>query len=160
MYCTDCCGMEELRRNVQSPSEAHRRIRRDHASELAEDYVELVKELIDERGEARSSVIASRLGVANPTVAKALKRLQAEGLIVHRPYQAVLLTSAGIELAQRGRRRHEIVEAFLQWLGVSAAQASIDAEGIEHHVSVETTKAMETCLRRDKAGKKAGRTRI
>jgi DtxR family transcriptional regulator, manganese transport regulator len=34
------------------------------------------------------------------------------------------------------------VEKFLLHLGVSAATARVDAEGIEHHVSVETLRAM------------------
>lgn len=84
---------------------------------FAEDCVELVAELIAERGKVRSIGIASRLGVANLTVAKALRRFQAEGLNLQKPYQAILLAPAGNELARNGRRRHEIVEAFLRWLG-------------------------------------------
>ena len=57
-------------------SAAFRRIRADHSSELAEDYVELIADLIDEKGEARGSEVALRLGVANATVVKTLKRLQ------------------------------------------------------------------------------------
>ena len=48
-------------------SAAFRRIRADHQSELAEDYVELIADLIDEKGEARGSDVALRLGVANAT---------------------------------------------------------------------------------------------
>ena len=48
-------------------SAAFRRIRADHSSELAEDYVELIADLIDEKGEARGSDVALRLGVANAT---------------------------------------------------------------------------------------------
>ena len=61
-------------------SAAFRRIRADHQSELAEDYVELIADLIDEKGEARGSDVALRLGVANATVVKTLKRLQDAGL--------------------------------------------------------------------------------
>lgn len=125
-------------------SEAYQRVRADHAAELAEDYVELIADLIAELGEARGTDIAKRLGVANPTVAKTLRRLRNEGLIEHRPYHSVFLTDSGAQLAREGRRRHEIVEAFLIGIGVSAPQARIDAEGIEHHVSGETLKAMET----------------
>ena len=48
-------------------SAAFQRIRADHSSELAEDYVELIADLINEKGEARGSDVAMRLGVANAT---------------------------------------------------------------------------------------------
>ena len=46
-------------------------------------------------------------------------------------------------MAKAAKRRHQIVFAFLQSLGVSDAVAMIDSEGIEHHVSGETLKAFQ-----------------
>ena len=129
-------------------SAAFRRVRADHQSELAEDYVELIADLIDERGEARGTDIALRLGVANATVVKTLKRLQDAGLVTQEPYRAIFLTPKGWELAEDGRRKHKIVEGFLLALGVSVETARIDSEGIEHHVSAETLKAMGRFLAR------------
>ena len=130
-------------------SAAFRRVRADHQAELAEDYVELIADLIDERGEARGTDIALRLGVANATVVKALKRLQDQGLVTQEPYRAIFLTGDGWKLAEDGRRRHKIVERFLLALGVSADTARIDTEGIEHHVSRETLSAMAKFLTRN-----------
>ena len=127
-------------------SAAFRRIRADHQTELAGDYVELIADLIDERGEARGTDVAMRLGVANATVVKALKRLQETGLVAQEPYRAIFLTAEGWKMADDGRRKHRIVEGFLLALGVSPATARIDAEGIEHHVSGETLKAMARFL--------------
>ena len=45
--------------------------------------------------------------------------------------------------AEFSQRRHEIVYQFLLALGVSQRTASIDSEGIEHHVSDETLRLME-----------------
>jgi DtxR family manganese transport transcriptional regulator len=129
-------------------SAAFRRIRADHQSELAEDYVELIADLIDEKGEARGSDIALRLGVANATVVKTLKRLQETGLVTQEPYRSIFLTGDGWKMAEDGRRRHRIVEAFLLALGVSEETARIDSEGIEHHVSEETLRAMARFLAR------------
>lgn len=112
------------------------------------DYVELIADLIEETGEARGSDIARRLGVANPTVAKTLKRLLDAGLITQEPYRAIFLTAAGQEIAARSRRKHHIVKEFLLALGVEADTASIDSEGIEHHVSQETLRAMSEFLAR------------
>jgi DtxR family transcriptional regulator, manganese transport regulator len=134
-----------LKRKINSTkiqSAAFKRTRADHQQELAEDYVELIADLIDERGEARGTDIAMRLGVANATVVKMLKRLVDQGLVTQEPYRAIFLTGDGWKLAEDGKRRHQIVERFLLALGLSKETARIDSEGIEHHVSDETLKAM------------------
>ena len=136
-------------RNPRLRSAAFRRVRADHQSELAEDYVELIADLIDERGEARGTDIALRLGVANATVVKTLKRLQDSGLITQEPYRSIFLTGDGWKMADEGRRKHRIVEGFLRALGVGEETARIDAEGIEHHVSEETLRAMARFVARN-----------
>jgi DtxR family transcriptional regulator, manganese transport regulator len=127
-------------------SAAFRRIRADHSAELAEDYVEMIADLVDERGEARCTDIAMRLGVANATVVKTLKRLQAMNLVTQEPYRAIFLTPDGWKMAEDGKRKHAVVEKFLLALGVSLETARIDSEGIEHHVSAETLRAMAKFL--------------
>jgi DtxR family manganese transport transcriptional regulator len=122
-------------------SATFRQTRRARKLELVEDYVELIGDLIAVQGEARQVDIAERLGVAQPTVAKMLKRLAEEGLAVQQPYRGVLLTESGQRLAEGARDRHRVVEAFLLSLGISAETARRDAEGIEHHVSAETLAA-------------------
>lgn len=126
--------------------EGFRKARDARRTELAEDYVELISDLIADGGEARQIDIARRLGVSQPTVAKMLKRLAEEELIVKRPYRGTFLTEKGAQLAAKSRRRHLIVEACLRKLGVSDETARIDAEGIEHHVSDETLAAFERFL--------------
>ncbi|MTW16691.1 manganese-binding transcriptional regulator MntR [Rhodoplanes serenus] len=126
----------------ETRAEGFRQARHARRIELSEDYVELIGDLIRTVGEARQVDIAARLGVAQPTVAKMLKRLADEGLVLQRPYRGVFLTAAGEVLAERSRQRHRVVEAFLCALGVSAETARRDSEGIEHHVSDETLDAM------------------
>ena len=121
--------------------ESFRQAREARRLELVEDYVELIADLIGDGGEARQVDIAARLGVAQPTVAKMLKRLAEDGLVQQRPYRGVFLTEAGLALAVQSRERHRIVEQFLCALGVSPGIARRDAEGIEHHVSAETLEA-------------------
>lgn len=121
--------------------ESFRQAREARRVELVEDYVELIADLIEDCGEARQVDLASRIGVAQPTVAKMLKRLSEEGFVAQRPYRGIFLTEAGQALARKGRARHQIVESFLRALGISPETARIDAEGIEHHVSVETLEA-------------------
>lgn len=130
-------------------SAAFSRTRADHSSELAHDYCELIAELIDEKGEARCTDVALRLGVANATVAKTMKRLAEQGLVEQEPYRAIFLTAEGWKIAEDGKRKHAIVENFLLSLGVSTKTAQVDAEGMEHHVSDETLKAMTRFLARN-----------
>ncbi|GJD51989.1 Transcriptional regulator MntR [Methylobacterium crusticola] len=127
--------------DAEAHSAGFRQVREARRLELVEDYVELIADLIGDGGEARQVDIAARLGVAQPTVAKMLKRLAEEGLVQQRPYRGVFLTEAGRALAAEARERHRIVESFLIALGVSPHVARCDAEGIEHHVSRETLEA-------------------
>lgn len=137
--------------DAESHAEAFQKTRDARRSELVEDYVELIAELIDAEGEARQVEVARRLGVAQPTVAKMLRRLADDGLILQKPYRGIFLTDAGQNLASECRRRHEIVESFLRAIGVGAEVARHDAEGIEHYVSGETLQAFENFVAKKKA---------
>ena len=121
--------------------ESFRQAREARRSALVEDYVELIADLIDDGGEARQVDIAARLGVAQPTVAKMMKRLAEDGLVAQKPYRGAFLTDAGQALALRSRERHRLVEQFLLSLGIAPETARRDAEGLEHHVSEETLDA-------------------
>ena len=114
------------------------RIRRAHQSEVAEDYVEMISDLIEETGEARTVDLAERFGVTSPTVNAIVRRLQRENLVETRPYRSIFLTEAGKALAESSRARHQIVRDFLVTIGVPETIAEEDAEGVEHHVSEET----------------------
>jgi DtxR family manganese transport transcriptional regulator len=126
----------------------HKEVRRAHATEIAEDYVEAIAELITSAGEARVTDLARRLGVSHVTVVRTVARLADEDLVTARPYRSIFLTDAGKALAERSRDRHEVVLRFLEALGVPADIAALDAEGIEHHVSAQTLAAFERYLRR------------
>lgn len=122
---------------------AFQRMRDAHSTEMAEDYVELIGDLIAETGEARLTDLAENLGVSHATAAKVVQRLAREGLIESRPYRSIFLTEQGGKIAEAARRRHRIVHAFLLALGVSEIVAEADSEGIEHHTSPETLAVFE-----------------
>ncbi|MBI3361731.1 MAG: metal-dependent transcriptional regulator [Chloroflexi bacterium] len=66
------------------------------------------------RGErATTGLLASRLGVSLPAVAKMFARLDKAGYLRREPYQGVSLTSAGEREALRSIRRHRLLEVFL-----------------------------------------------
>lgn len=138
---------------ADTQAEGFDRTRSDHRNEIAEDYVELIADLIDATGEARAVDLANRLGVSNATVTNAISRLQREGLVRSEPYRSIFLTQDGRDLAEHCRRRHRIVYRFLRVLGVTEETARADAEGIEHHVSNETLAAFNRLLHeRDRGG--------
>jgi DtxR family transcriptional regulator, manganese transport regulator len=124
----------------------YKRTRDDHSMESAEDYVELIDELIKERGEARVVDIAARLAVSNVAVSKAIHRLQRDGYVTSLPYRSIFLTDQGRDLAGRSREKHRLVHDFLVELGVPSVAADSDAEGIYHHVSDDTLSAMRRHL--------------
>jgi DtxR family manganese transport transcriptional regulator len=115
---------------------------------MLEDYTELIADLIAANGEARTTDIARRLGVAHPTATKTIARLKREGLATARPYRGVFLTETGLAMAKRVRERHRLVVDLLLAVGAPREAAEADAEGIEHYVSQATLRAFEEFLRR------------
>lgn len=133
-----------MEHNSRAPSFS--KTRADHATESAADYVELVQDLVEETGEARAVDLAQRLGVSHVTVSKTLQRLAREGLVTYRPYRSIFLTDKGKDLAAATRERHRLVLGLLERLGVPPDIAQQDAEGMEHHASDTTLKAIEVFL--------------
>ena len=122
------------------------RVREAHQFELAEDYVEMIDDLIEDGGEARAADLAERFGVSPGTVARTIQRLIRDGFVRSEPYRSIFLTERGKALALHARDRHRLVQDFLIALGVSAEAAELDAEGIEHHVGRETLEAFRRFL--------------
>ena len=114
------------------------RTRADHRDETAEDYVEAVADLIERTGEARVKALAEMMGVCHVTVSRIVNRLKEKNLLETARGKPIVLTAAGKRLAERSRKRHEVVLNLLLAAGVPRKQAELDAEGIEHHVSDAT----------------------
>ncbi len=126
----------------------YRRTRNDHAQETAEDYVEAVAVILDEKGICRASDLARKFDVSHVTVHRIVARLQQEGWLDTEPYRPIELTPRGRRLAKEARQRHEMVYQFLLAIGVDSEVAAIDAEGIEHHVSQQTLDRFEQAIKR------------
>jgi DtxR family manganese transport transcriptional regulator len=124
------------------PAQQHASVRKEHATELAEDYVEAIAHLIEADGECRLKEIAAHFGVSHVTANRTVARLKRDGLVQSELYGPIVLTAAGKRLAKRCKERHQAVYDFLLALGVSPEDAASDAEGIEHHVGPSTLKAM------------------
>ena len=131
------------------PAQADRfsKARSARSASMLEDYTELIADLIAANGEARTTDIARRMGVAHPTASKAIARLKREGLARAQPYRGIFLTDAGAVMAKRARERHRLVVDLLIAVGAPPEAAESDAEGIEHYVSAATLRAFEAFLR-------------
>ena len=136
-----------MKKKIKARSVPFSQTRSRHASETAEDYVEAVMDLVEEKGECRVLDLARYFNVSHVTVSRIVKRLQEENLLNSKPYKPVELTAKGSKLAKRVKERHLIVLAFLIKLGVDKVNADIDSEGIEHHVGSKTLAAMKKFLK-------------
>ena len=114
--------------------------RNSHSHENTEDYLELINDLLNNKGEVRIVDIAKQFSIAQATANKTIQRLQKQGYVKKQPYRSIFLTPKGQDIAYGSKKRHNIVYNFLIKLGVNKKIAKKDAEGIEHHVSEETLK--------------------
>ena len=103
--------------------------------ESAEDYLEAILMLRQEKGYARSVDIAARLNVSKPSVSFAMKRLRENGYILMDEESLITLTPLGEDIAARMLRRHRTIASFLERLGVDETTALEDACKIEHDIS-------------------------
>ncbi len=106
-----------------------------------EEYCETIYELGEDDVDVIQARIADRLEVSRPAVSEMMKRLEAEGLI--EAGRQIVLTDAGMELAETVVRRHRLAERFLtDILGLSWADAHLEAGKWEHVISPLVEKAM------------------
>ncbi len=100
-----------------------------------EDYIERIYQLIEDKGYARVSDIAEALEVHPSSVTKMVQKLDKGKYVVYEKYRGFVLTPNGKKLGKRLVFRHELLEQFLQVIGVDDERIYDDVEGIEHHLS-------------------------
>lgn len=108
----------------------------------AEDYLERIHEIIDEKGYARAVDIANALAISQSSVSSMVQKLAVEGLLHYEKYRGMTLTKKGKRVALAVRKRHEILKRFLSLLKVPQKAQERDIEGLEHHISNETVRAL------------------
>lgn len=116
-----------------------------------EDYVEAIFRVQQEKESVRPKDIASRLDVTRASVTGALQTLTREGLVAHKPYDAVTLTKRGETAARDVVRRHEALnEFFVKVLGVNDEEAGRAACAMEHGVPRKIVDRLVRFVRRAK----------
>ena len=113
------------------------------SSAAVEDYLERILDLINTKGYARVVDIAGSLGISQASVTNMVQRLDAEGLLKYEKYRGLVLTTAGETLARNITDRHHLLTDFLKLLGIDGEVIYHDVEGMEHHISPPTLRAIE-----------------
>lgn len=100
-----------------------------------EDYIEQIYYLIHNKGYARVTDIAEQLSVHPSSVTKMVQKLDKDEFVHYEKYRGFILTDKGTKIGERLVFRHELLEDFLEVLGVEEENIYDDVEGIEHHLS-------------------------
>jgi DtxR family transcriptional regulator, manganese transport regulator len=111
-----------------------------------EDYLEVIYELIRQKGYATAIDISESLSVSSPSVTKMLQRLDENKYLRYEKYRGISLTQEGIAMAENIHKKHSLLVEFLKMIGVDENVANIDAEGIEHHLHSETLKKLQVFI--------------
>lgn len=116
-------------------------------SRKAEDYLEAILNITEQKGHTRTKDIAGALDIKPPSVVEMLKRLHEMDLVEYRRYEGVRLTPEGTEVARVVKERHETIRAFLEILRVPKRIADSDACIIEHELRPETIQQLKNFVR-------------
>jgi Mn-dependent DtxR family transcriptional regulator len=111
-------------------------------SQSAEDYLERIHELIEEKGYARVVDIASSLNVKQASVTSMVQKLGELGYLNYEKYRGLVLTKKGKEVACSIQKRHETLSRFFSLFGLDHETQKQDIEGIEHHLSPATVEVL------------------
>ena len=112
-------------------------------SRAVEDYLERILELINTKGYARVIDIAGSLKISQASVTNMIQRMDGEGLLKYEKYRGLVLTTAGESLARNITHRHQLLSDFLKLLGLDDEVIYHDVEGMEHHISPPTVRALQ-----------------
>lgn len=138
--------LEWLARNLPSPRNLCLTLRVNSMasapSQSAEDYLERIHELIEEKGYARVVDIASSLRVKQASVTSMVQKLGELGYLNYEKYRGLILTEKGRTVACNIQKRHETLSRFFSLLDLDSDTQKRDIEGIEHHLSPATVEVL------------------
>jgi Mn-dependent DtxR family transcriptional regulator len=118
-------------------------VKKQDRTDRMEDYLEIIYELVQQKGYATTVDISSYLNVSSPSVTKMMQKLDETGYLKYEKYRGIKLTNEGIRIARNIRNRHGLLAEFFMLIGIDEETANNDAEGIEHHLHPETMKKLE-----------------
>ena len=113
----------------------------------AEDYLEQILMIREQKGVVRSIDIAAGLNVTKPSVSVAMKRLRENGYINMDKDNLITLTESGEEIARNIYDRHKTLTRCLLLVGVDEEHAREDACKMEHDISQVSYEALVRFLK-------------
>jgi Mn-dependent DtxR family transcriptional regulator len=116
---------------------------KEDRTDRMEDYLEVIYELVEQKGYATTVDISNYLNVSSPSVTKMMQKLDETGYLNYEKYRGIRLTEEGIRIAENIRTKHGLLAEFFILIGVDEESANNDAEGIEHHLHPETIKKLK-----------------
>jgi Mn-dependent DtxR family transcriptional regulator len=116
-------------------------------SESTEDHLERMQELVELKGYARVSDMATSLGLSRSAVSNMVRRLASRGFVNYEKYRGFTLTPQGRAVANHIKVRHETLAELLRLLGLSAETVEQEVEVIEHHLKPETLRVFSRLVR-------------
>lgn len=108
-----------------------------------QDYLEMIYRLCKETGFTRIHELSSALNVQPPSATKMVQKLADLKLLKYERYGILTLEEQGKKLGQELLERHNIIEDFLNILGVPKNEILAETEKIEHTLSKNTTKCFK-----------------
>jgi DtxR family transcriptional regulator, Mn-dependent transcriptional regulator len=114
-----------------------------------EDYLEAIYMISLDRKAVRVKDISEKLAVKNPSVINAVHELKGFGYLEQEHYGYIELTGEGIKQAKVILKKHTMLKSFLIGvLGVSDKSAEADACRMEHFLTDETLKKIESFMKK------------
>jgi len=114
--------------------------------EREEEYLEAIYD-IQRRGKvAKTGDIAKILKVRPSSVTEMLIKLKERGYIDYSPYRGAILTKSGEEIAERIKKNYQIASSFFRYIGVDEDVAEKLGCELEHHLSDEVARRLNSVL--------------
>jgi DtxR family Mn-dependent transcriptional regulator len=120
------------------------------SADAADDYLKTIYSHTEWQPDAITpNQLATRLGLAPSSVTQMVKKLHGAGLVDHRPYGPITLTTSGEQRALAMLRRHRLIETWLvRVYDYGWDEVHDEAEVLEHALSDRLLDAIDAQLGR------------
>ncbi|MFL0196948.1 metal-dependent transcriptional regulator [Clostridium sp. WILCCON 0269] len=112
-----------------------------------QDYLEMIYRLSASTGFTRIHELSAALNVQPPSATKMVQKLAELNLLKYERYGILKLEKDGKRLGKALLKRHNIIEEFLNILGVPESEILTETEKIEHTISKKTAKCFENFIK-------------
>lgn len=111
--------------------------------EHIEEYIEAIYDIAGRDGIAKTTEIAEHLNNAPASVTEVFKRMKQKGFVRYEPHKGVSLTKKGYKEAIKMKRKHRLLEVFLdKILHLQSDKIHEQACKMEHTLTDETEIAL------------------